>query len=375
MKILYIPFTLEDALFDLYLKAQKWQKQYVLNNKEAAIMTHKEAHKQLTEPSIRDALQTGKAKIYILSHGIGSQELKVANQSIEDESYQELTIAEVAQRFQHDFLNQSFSTQNIVKLYFCDEDRLGKKPEKMATVFRKQLGNSYQSLDVHYYTDVKLSIPINQEEQGLFSSEKQARRRIQLASDLVYFDLLIAVGKPQNFRQSLNTPRNPFGFYNGTNLPDQEINETLNLENPFTHALVKALSNVIQADKVLCRQHDKIIKELIPLLPASPAFYYVDSLTLTGAHFRLELRINKEKLKEFFIQHQLINAHDLAFLDSEDNAVKPAITPPQSNPWIDPEDLLGTFSIVQEPIDFLPLDDYDTLNEHPSAVTIKLNKS
>ena len=146
MKLIYIPFNFDDAVLDLHPKATRWLRNETFGGMFEQFVILHDSNWIEKKPEIVSALKKGQCSIYILSHGIPTERHVVANQSEEDDYYQEITIATVAKRFLKTFIDpiegeegpdDTFSPLNTVKLFFCDEYTKKDKAREMAKSFRK----------------------------------------------------------------------------------------------------------------------------------------------------------------------------------------------------------------------------------------------
>lgn len=328
MKILYIPFTFEDSLFDLEAKASKWRKDYEYKGKEVVVIYH-DSNEIVQSEKVQTALKEGNCQIYILSHGINTPKLLVGNQTKEDENYKELTIDEVAENFKSDLMIEGFSNANIVKLFFCDEYAKKNKPRQMAEQFRTQLGESHQSMEIKYYTDVSIGLP-GTATDGLLSS-KGAVRAFQMKNDLFCFNFSGLVGRARAFRQGLDVVEDtsPYSFFSSAPTPVKYPKFSHPVLNHLAHELVK----MIQNDKFFSKNQSMIIDELLASLPLDISDYLVDSITISGKNMKFEMLINRSLLEAFLIKSGVI---------IED---KPIISPSKGanskQSWIDESDYLG----------------------------------
>lgn len=365
MKILYIPFSLEDAFYDLEAKATMWQKEYKNKGKEVAVIYH-DSPAVVQQQHIQKALHAGSCQIYILSHGIDRPDLIVANQTKSDEEYKEMTIKEVAERFKTDLVNEGFSSNNIVKLYFCDAYAKNNKPRKMAQEFRDQLAKSLKTMEIKYYSDVNICPPGIGVSDAL--SAKEALRSFPLKNDFFCFNLLCPVGRVREFRQGLNVIESrstAHPFFAGTSKP---------IHYPeYSHVLLKQLAQqlvqMIQNDNVLAKNKSVIIDELLLCLPRTISEYLVDSLSITGKTMKFEMRINLEKLNDYLIKNKVIIKPITPIVDTQK----------AKQSWIDEEDYseeINTSSFERLHLgSFLALTDYQEILdmeeqlEHKASLT------
>ncbi|KTD15108.1 RNA binding protein (contains ribosomal protein S1 domain) [Legionella gratiana] len=350
MKILYVPFSLEDALGDLESKASKWRKDYESKGKEVVVIYH-DSPAIAERENIKKALQDGNCQIYILSHGIDSPELVVANQAKYDEDYKEMAIEEVANRFKNDLVIEGFSTDNIAKLYFCDAYAKKNKPRQMAEEFRKQLGEPLQSMEIKYYSDVSICAP-GMGIDDLLSS-KRAVRSFLMKNDLFCFDLMCAVGRAREFRQGLNAVESrasDHAFFASA----PEAIKFPKFSHPILTQLAQGLVKMVQSDKILAKNQSEIINELLLSLPRNLSDYLVDSLIVGGKNLKFEMRINKKNLEAFLMKSGVIDKPITSPVEST--------TPKQS--WMDEDDYFGKVNTLLEPLNvdgFLALTDYDEI--------------
>lgn len=331
MKILYIPFAFEDSLFDLEAKASKWRKDYESKEKEVVVIYHN-SNEIVQSDKVQTALKEGNCQIYILSHGINTPDLIVGNQTKEDENYKELTIEEVAKNFKSDLVIEGFSNNNIVKLFFCDEYAKKNKPRQMAEQFRMKLGESHQSMEIKYYSDVSIGLPGGGTDGSL--SSKGAVRAFQMESDLFCFNFLGVVGRARTFRQGLNVVEDTSRKYDFfTSVP--KAVKYPKFSHPILNHLARELVKMIQNDKFFSKNQSNIIAELLGSLPLDISDYLVDSLTISGKNMKFEMRINKSRLEEFLIKSGVIIEDKPVTSPSKSTNSKPG--------WIDESDYLGAF--------------------------------
>ncbi|WP_454783049.1 hypothetical protein [Legionella sp. WA2022007384] len=302
MNILYIPFSFEDALYDLQRKAKVWYERSKKKNKEVFIIYH-DSDKVTNQDNIHKALQNGECHIYILSHGMDTSQLIVCNQTVDDDTYRELTIESVAKNFITDLVIPNFSDKNVIKLFFCDEYRLENKSRCMAEQFRKQLGEALQKMEIEYYSKVSLTVP-GIEAQSLFAGAKGAVKVLHMSNDVFDFNLTCLVGKAKMFRHGLNEQTSVSApsscllsarFF-GRPLQHKKV-EYPEYSHPILKELAKKFVRIIQSDKLLSKNQDNIIDELLSLLPRNIKSYMVGSTKFTGKSVKLEFNINKEILK------------------------------------------------------------------------------
>ncbi|WP_238589428.1 hypothetical protein [Legionella cincinnatiensis] len=361
MKILYIPFTFEDALFDLAAKAGKWRKDYESKGKEVVVIYH-DSHEIVEKEEVQAALKAGTCQIYILSHGINTPKLIVGNQTKEDENYKELTIEEVAKNFKSDLAIEGFSNNNIVKLFFCDEYARKNKPRQMAEQFRKQLGESHQAMEIKYYTDVSIGLP-GTGTDGLLSS-KGAVRAFQMKNDLFCFNLSCVVGRARAFRQGLDVVEDAskYNFFTSA----RKAVEYPKFSHPILDHLAHELVNMIQHDKFFSKNQSVIIDELLGSLPLDISGYLVESLTITGKNLKFEMRINKSRLEEFLIKSGVII--------EDESIASPARDTKQKQTWVDEDDYFGAVNTSFTDFhgdDFFALTDYEELLDSEDSLEHK----
>ncbi|MCW8470948.1 hypothetical protein OQJ19_09860 [Fluoribacter gormanii] len=298
MKILYIPFSIEDALFDLQRKANIWYERSKKKNADVFIVYH-DSGKVAQQEKIQQALQNGEGYIYILSHGMDTSKFMVCNQSIDDDTYQELTIEKVAEHFIKDLVISNFSDKNIVKLFFCDECRLENKSRSMAEQFRKQLGESLQKIEIEYYSEVSLSVP-GVEEHSLFGGAKGALKTLRMSNDIFDFNLTCLVGKAKTFRHGLNEKSSISALSSSVSSArffDSRVQQEKVKYPKYSHPILKNLAEklvkLIQSDKLLSKNQEHIIDELLAFLPRDIKSYKESSIKFTGKSIKLEFTINK----------------------------------------------------------------------------------
>lgn len=304
MKILYIPFSLEDAFFDLQFKAIKWHKVDEEKGKDVAIVYHG-SEQMMKQEKVQQALQAGECKIYILSHGINTPELMVSNQTVEDDTYKVMTINDVAEHFKSDLVIRGFSNDNIVKLFFCDEYGQDNKSCRMAKQFREQLGKAHQAMEIKYYTDVSIGIPGTRID-GLLRA-KGAVRSFQMTNDLFYFNLSCVVGRAKNFRQGLDETKaiaSKSCFFISS--PQKKIKYP-EFSHPILKRFAEELVKIVQSDKAFTRNQGIIIDELLQSLPRTITQYLVNSLTINCQNLKLDIRINKPLLESYLIKAGVIS--------------------------------------------------------------------
>lgn len=364
MKILYIPFSLEDALGDLEVKASKWRKDYESKGKDVVVIYH-DSPEIVQKENIQKALREGDCQIYILSHGIDSPELIVANQAKYDEDYKEMAITEVAERFKNDLAIEGFSTDNVVKLYFCDAYAKKNKPRQMAEEFRKQLGEPLQPMEIKYYSDVSICAPGMGVDDTL--SSKRAVRSFLLKNDLFCFDLMCAVGRAREFRQGLNVVESRSSEHAFFASAPKAVKYP-KFSHPLLTQLAQGLVKMIQSDKVLAKNQSVIIDELLLSLPRNLSDYLVHSLTIGGKNLKFEMRINIKNLEAYLIQSGVIEKPTTSDVDS----IK------AKQPWVDEDDYFGVINTSFEPLQldsFLALTDYEEILdmeeqlEHKASLT------
>jgi hypothetical protein len=335
MKILYIPFSLDDAMFDLDAKARKWLKRYQVKDKDAKVFYHGNDNSALQE-QVQKALQEGECQIYILSHGINTPKLIVGNQSIPDETYKEMTIDEVAANFESDLLSPKFSKNNVIKLYFCDESGKEHKARKMAVRFREQLSEPYQTIPVKYYTDVSVGVPGSFYAEGLLNT-KAAVRTLHMSNDLCHFNLLYVVGNAKSFRHELDAPKDV------VHEPQFFKRAAKAIVYPkFAHPLLKQLAEglvkIVLDDPIFARNADEIIEELLKTLPRDLKSYLVDSLTITNGKLKLEMHINKPRLESYLSK--------LGVLPVSEPEHSTAVSKKPVQAWVDEEDFMGALVVL-----------------------------
>ncbi len=296
MIILYIPFTFDGAIVDLTLKAERWLKDYQSKGKDTIIVYHGGLASEKKKP-IEKALETGDCQIYILGHGKENSELMISNQAVVDEYSKTLSIQEVAAHFQQDLMFAHFSNQNVVKLFFCDVYGQDEKSKEMAEAFRECLGKPHQSLDVNYYTDVCVS---TQQKPDSQLRTKKGVRHVQITNPVFSFQLQCIVGSAKSFRQGLNEAGNPNTLFLSSTSKPQKITYP-KYSHHFIRQLAEILVHAIQSDKILSQQQDSIISELLPLLPNKLSNYLVDGFQIEVENFVFEMKINKQKLLQYYM--------------------------------------------------------------------------
>ncbi|WP_454786148.1 hypothetical protein [Legionella sp. WA2024007413] len=305
MKILYIPFSFEDALFDLQKKANVWYERSKRNGEELFIIYHGSG-KVDTQLSLKQALQKGQCHIYILSHGMNTSKYTVCNQSIDDDAYQELGIEDVAAHFTEDLVIPNFSDNNVIKLFFCDEYRQENKSRSMAEQFRKHLDKSLQKIEIEYYSEVSLSVP--GAARSVLGGAKGALKTLHMTNDLFDLSLTCLAGKAKTFRHGLNeqpfTSVSSFSvsarFFDPPRKPEK-INYP-EYSHPILQEFAEKLVRIIQCDKILSKNQHYLIGELLFLLPRDIKSYQVSGLKFTGKSIILEFNINKELLNLYLNQ-------------------------------------------------------------------------
>lgn len=335
MKILYIPFTLDEAMFDLDAKARKWLKKYQDKGKDAVVFYHGNEKAALQE-QVQKALQEGDCQIYILSHGINTPKLIVGNQSDVDETYKEMTIDEVAANFESDLLSPKFSKDNVIKLYFCDASGKEHKARKMAVRFREQLSEPYQTIPVKYYTDVSIGIPGTYDPKDVLSS-KMAKRSVRMSNELCHFNLVYVVGNAKSFRHELDEPKDV------VHEPQFFKSAVKAIKYPkFAHPLLKQLAEglvkIVQDDPIFARNADEIIEELLKNLPRDLKSYLVDSLTITSGKLKLEMHINTPRLESYLSK--------LGVLPVSEPEHSSLVSKKPVKAWVDEEDFMGTLVVL-----------------------------
>ncbi|WP_115700406.1 hypothetical protein [Legionella sainthelensi] len=364
MKILYIPFTFEDSLFDLEAKASKWRKDYESKEKEVVVVYH-DSNEIVQSEQVQAALKEGNCQIYILSHGINTPDLIVANQTKEDENYKELTIEEVARNFKSDLVIEGFSNSNVVKLFFCDEYAKKNKPRQMAEQFRTELGDSHQSMEIKYYSDVSIGLP-GTGTDGLLSS-KGAVRAFQMKSDLFCFNFSGVVGRARAFRQGLDVVEDTSTKYDFFKSVPKTVKYP-KFSHPMLHHLARELVKMIQNDKFFSKNQSLIIDELLRSLPLDISDYLVDSITLNGKNMKFEMLINKSRLEEFLIKSGVIIEDKPITSTSESTKSK--------HGWIDETDYLGvldtSFTAFNGASSFA-LTDYEEMLDSEDPLELKLS--
>ena len=356
MIILYVPFELDDAFGDLVSKADRWRDNYLNKDKETIIVYHN-GLTTANQKLIADKLESGGVKIYILSHGVDGSEHSVVNQEDDDEFVKSLTIEQVAEHFKQDLMFGQFSNKNTVKLYFCDVHAKDEKAKKMAEAFRGNLGKSFQSLEVQYYTDVSISAPVTSanQEKG-FASGKNASRIIQIQHPLLCFELSYLIGRAKEQRHGLSDKKPPVKtpFFSSSKarftIPE--------FSHPLLQKFAESIISFIQEDKLLSKKQDEVIKELFAILPTDLKEYAVDSVTLRNTNLKITLKINKSLLKEFLKQDHLAP-------EEKASSAQKDKTDTVKSGWVDSEDLLEeehfSFSRPTELLDFKNLEDYSEL--------------
>jgi hypothetical protein len=302
VNILYIPFTVDEAMFDLYLKAQKWQEVYQALNKEVPIIIHHGSVKPEHIVKIEEAIKSSQCKVYVLSHGIDTEEMAVANQAnilFEgimdfDEEIKILPIEEVARRFQQDLMLPGFEAKSKVRLYFCDAFDRNKKAQKMAQLFKDTLDEQKQTTAIQYYANVSIARPSTKKDN---LGVKTAVRIITADNPLISLTLLCKAGTVKQFRHELGTPPLIGPFFAK---PEKGL-ATISFDE-FKHPLVKQFAQLlvekISSDDYLIGTKASIIYELLSILPKELDDYQLGTIELNCPNFHLKLDI-KRTPKEF----------------------------------------------------------------------------
>ena len=346
MKILYLPFTVDEAMYDLFPKALKWCHEYRNKGQEVPVIIH---HQSEVPSNVQKALESGDCKIYILSHGINKPELVVGNQTELDEDYQEISIDEIAERFTLDLISPKFNNDNIVKLFFCDEFAQDNKARRMAEQFRSRLDKAHENMEVKYYTDVSIGRPGTGDEKF---GAKLAVRQHQMNSNLFMFQLTCRAGNAKSFRHGLNEPaNNSMQFFSPPLIDNSE--RFAEFSHPILIKLANAVTDVVLADKILGRNQEAIIKDIVDTLPNQVSDYLVDSLTIEAKNAVLQMKINKPLLKAYLLQEGVITSHD-------DEHLAPAQVHRTNSVWIDEEDYLGISDKITTS-DFTEIDNESTI--------------
>ncbi|MBI2786164.1 MAG: hypothetical protein HYX60_07640 [Legionella longbeachae] len=169
MRILYIPFEL-DEVGDLLKPLQKWQKRSRSTN--YIILTHKS--------NINIEKLGNNFEVFICAHGNYDEKDFVIENKASDG--RQLMIADLASRFDHDFI---FSSHKIkqVNLYFCGTEE---KNSQIAQIFRKNLirGTEYNICYYHgnitipdrmglkWSKSIDKKVPIEQTGKMLFADDE-----------------------------------------------------------------------------------------------------------------------------------------------------------------------------------------------------------
>ncbi len=360
MKILYIPFEVDDCFGDLEAKAARWQENYQKKGKDTLIVYHKgltPAKKKLVE----EKLKAGECKIYVVSHGMSGPEFEVANQDEVDDDLKTLSVQEIAQHFQQDLMLEGFSNNNTVKLYFCDVHAQDEKAKKMAMAFREQLGKDYSTMDVQYYTDVSICYPTStpQEDKEL-SNRKLAFGAIEMKSPLFAFRLKYPIGRAKEYRHSLNEEQKQESssrFFKSKPPPVDYSKFT----NPLIKKFAENLVRFIQEDKLLSKKQEEIIKELFAILPDNINDYLGNKLTIKGTNLHLTLMINKPLFLEF------LKAEGYSPAEAEQSTKTKPVE--KVSVWLDPEDAVDKDQFSHsEPLDFESMDDVYELNSEETGL-------
>lgn len=277
MIILYIPFTPEESVTDLSVKAEAWKKKYDAKTQNSIVILHYktiDASKEQYE-KIKQAIQHGQVKIYVLAHGVDTKEYMVSNVSNpEDKLNKIISIDEVAEKFKEDFLTGiRFNKKNNINLYFCDTYILDNKAKKMAKKFEECLKYGSKDLKINYYsganvmgpsytrTDYSLVLLKGENRAGLKGAEK--RIAMTFMNDLFHLEINL-LGNPSAFKHALHRDKysdqaivSP-GFFDGIDL--DKINP---MYKDIIKGLIKEIDKQWMFNPIMRGRKAKIINEII----------------------------------------------------------------------------------------------------------------
>ncbi|CAM2840574.1 Uncharacterised protein [Legionella steigerwaltii] len=165
--ILFIPFTVSENNFSLYIRALDWRNNLSSSGKSAKVPSivmyrHPDENEQdfedydLAQFCFTQENLTSDSVIYVLADGTGDPEHVInVNQyyykHLTQEPYQ-LSIDAVAWRMKQCGLTPELA-QNLkaINLFMCDEDN---NNDQLAAYFAQELGEKYKNVAVNYYSAI-----------------------------------------------------------------------------------------------------------------------------------------------------------------------------------------------------------------------------
>ncbi|KTC84212.1 hypothetical protein [Legionella brunensis] len=157
MHTLFIPFSVDEEGYDLFLMGTTWRKNIEETgklDKMPKIVMYPGEEEDVTNISddlsymFRDEDINANDAIYILSQGMDSEDEVAANQSETENCF--LKIQDVAARMKKcGFTPEIAKKINSLKLYICGGEK--HRNHQLAISFAKALGEEYKDLTIHYY--------------------------------------------------------------------------------------------------------------------------------------------------------------------------------------------------------------------------------